>query len=66
MNDTYKVRQVGGTLMVTVPQHVARLLLIEAGQEVRITVSGTGKSDSRGVMWVEPLREKTATKGRRK
>lgn len=65
MNETYKVRQIGGTLMVTIPQQVARLLLIEAGQEVSITVSGTGKRGTSGLMIVEP-RAKPTTKGRGK
>lgn len=64
MNETYKVRQVGGTLMITVPQHVARLLLIEAGQEVAITVSGAGKRGVSGLMIVEPRPKPTKGKSK--
>lgn len=65
MNETYKVRRVGGTLMVTVPQHVARVLLIEAGQEVAITVAASGKRGVSGLMIVEP-QGKPSGKGKRK
>ena len=38
MNDTYKLRSVGGALMVTIPQKIARQEGLRAGDEVKIAV----------------------------
>lgn len=38
MNDTYKLRSVGGALMVTIPQKIARQEGLRAGDEVQIKV----------------------------
>jgi len=39
MNDTYKVRDIGGTLVVTLPRAIARALSLKAGD--RVTVHAT-------------------------
>lgn len=38
MNDTYKLRSVGGALMVTIPQRIARQMHLSPGDEVKIAV----------------------------
>lgn len=43
MNETYKVRTVGGSLMVTLPQHVARFTKLVNGDELRIITHKDGK-----------------------
>lgn len=39
MNDTYKIRSIGGCLVVTLPQRVVRQVGLRAGDEVRIAVT---------------------------
>jgi antitoxin component of MazEF toxin-antitoxin module len=50
MNDTYKLRSVGGALMVTVPQKIARILRFNKGDDVKIGVVKIGQG---GLMTVE-------------
>jgi antitoxin component of MazEF toxin-antitoxin module len=38
MNETYKLRTIGGALMVTIPQKIVRQEGLRAGDEVRIAV----------------------------
>lgn len=38
MNDTYKIRLVGGALMVVIPQAAARALSMKAGDELKVSV----------------------------
>lgn len=59
MNDTYKLRSVGGALMVTIPQHVARTLRLSRGDEVKITMANTGRN---GVMVIERVKPKGRAK----
>lgn len=39
MNDTYKIRSIGGALLVTIPQRIVRQMQLKAGDEVRIAMT---------------------------
>lgn len=39
MNDTYKVRTVGGSLMIVLPQRIVRQVGLSAGDDVKIAVA---------------------------
>ena len=54
MNDTYKLRIVGGALMVTIPQKIVRILSLKAGDEVKLRVVSIGTG---GAVSVEPQRK---------
>lgn len=43
MNETYKLRSVGGALMVTIPQYVAKVLNLSKGDEMKITIANSGR-----------------------
>lgn len=60
MNSSYRIRSVGGALMVTIPQYVARVLKFNKGDEVKITIANTGRG---GVMVTERVKP---TKGKSK
>lgn len=51
MNETYKIRNVGGSLMVVLPQKIVRDLSLKAGDEVVFRRAGSSR-----VISVEPLR----------
>lgn len=55
MNETYKIRNVGGSLMVVLPQQVARVLSLKAGDEVSISIVSTGAG---GDVLIKPVRLK--------
>lgn len=42
MGDTYKLRSVGGALIVTIPQHIVRFAKLKAGTLVAITCNKYG------------------------
>lgn len=50
MNDTYKIRNVGGCLMVTIPRKVSEILKLKAGDDVRIHIVNVGMG---GTMTIE-------------
>lgn len=39
MNDTYKLRTVGGALVVTIPQQIAKALRLKSGDDLWITTT---------------------------
>ena len=41
MNDTYRIRELGGTLVVTLPQKIVRELRLFAGDEVKFLASAS-------------------------
>jgi antitoxin component of MazEF toxin-antitoxin module len=55
MNETYKIRNVGGSLMVVLPQQVARVLSLKAGDDVSISIVSIGAG---GDVLVKPVRPK--------
>jgi antitoxin component of MazEF toxin-antitoxin module len=55
MNETYKIRNVGGSLMVVLPQQVARVLSLKAGDDVSISIVSIGAG---GDVLVKPVRQK--------
>lgn len=42
---TYKVRSIGGTLAVTLPQSILRIVPLTSGDEVSFTVAGAGNKE---------------------
>lgn len=42
MNDTYKIRTIGGCLMLTIPRKVSEILRLQAGDEVKIGIVNAG------------------------
>lgn len=44
MNETYKIRSVGGALIVTIPQHIARESGLKVGDAVVFAVTGFKKN----------------------
>jgi antitoxin component of MazEF toxin-antitoxin module len=62
MNETYKIRNVGGSLMVVLPQQVARVLSLKAGDDVSISIVSIGAG---GDVLIKPVRPKKL-KGRSK
>lgn len=60
MNDTYKVRSIGGALLVTLPQKFVRVVGLKAGDNVKIGLAGLGQG---GIITVERAKP---TKGKGK
>jgi antitoxin component of MazEF toxin-antitoxin module len=50
MNETYRIRNVGGSLMVVLPQQIVRDMALKAGDEVIFRRAGSSR-----VISVEPL-----------
>ena len=65
MAPTYKVRAIGGGLVVTIPRHIIKLIPIEAGDEVAFTIAPNARRGGRSFIIMEP-QPKRATKGRGK
>lgn len=57
MNDTYKIRSIGGSLMVVLPQKIVRDLALKAGDEVVFRRAGSSR-----VVSLEPLKPKGRSK----
>lgn len=60
MNDTYKIRSIGGALLVTIPQKIVRDLNLKAGDEVVFRRVGTSR-----IISVEPRGKPTAKRERK-
>jgi antitoxin component of MazEF toxin-antitoxin module len=54
MTPTYKIRAIGGGLVVTIPRHIIKLIPVKAGDEVVFTIAQNGRRDSRGLIIMEP------------
>ena len=57
MNDTYKLRSVGGALMVTIPQKIARQMELRAGDEVVINAIGFHSVGRPASIIVKPVKK---------
>lgn len=55
MNDTYKIRSVGGSLMIVVPQHIARAMNLKAGDEMTVQAFDATKALAQIV--VKPVKQ---------
>lgn len=62
MNDTYKIRSIGGALLVTIPQHIARQMQLEAGDEVVIKAIGFADVGRPATITVKPVKPSTNRK----
>jgi antitoxin component of MazEF toxin-antitoxin module len=58
MNETYKIRTVGGCLMLTIPRKVSEVMRLRAGDEVKIGIVNIGTG---GTMTVDHVKK---TKGK--
>jgi antitoxin component of MazEF toxin-antitoxin module len=62
VNETYKLRTIGGALVVTIPRHIQRLVCIKAGDDVRFTVSASRRKGVTGLIIIEPQPRKNGVK----
>lgn len=60
MNETYKIRTVGGCLMLTIPRKVSEVMRLRAGDEVKIGIVNLG---SGGTITIDRVKKPT-TKGK--
>jgi antitoxin component of MazEF toxin-antitoxin module len=62
MDGTYKIRSVGGALVVTIPRHIQKLNPVQAGDEVRFTIAANHRRGSRPFIIIEPMPRKNGVK----
>jgi len=60
MNDTYKIRTLGGCLVLTIPRKISEVMRLRAGDEVKIGIVNLGMG---GTMTVDHAK-KTKGKGK--
>jgi antitoxin component of MazEF toxin-antitoxin module len=56
MNETYKIRNVGGSLMVVLPQHIVKAMELQAGDGVVVQAFNVGYK--RGTITMKPVKPK--------
>jgi antitoxin component of MazEF toxin-antitoxin module len=61
MNETYKIRNVGGSLMVVLPQRIVRTMELQAGDEVTVQVEQIGYR-KRGPIVITPVKPKNGAR----
>lgn len=62
MSQTYKIRSIGGALLITIPQHIVRAMELQAGDEMVIQAFDVGRKH--GMITAKPV--KPTAKGRSK
>lgn len=64
MNETYKIRSIGGSLLVVIPQYIARAMNLKAGDDVAVSAYDVGRRHEAVI--VRPAKPKPTTKGKTK
>lgn len=62
MSETYKIRSIGGALLITIPQHIVRAMELRAGDEMVIQAFDVGRK--RGMITAKPVKPSGKGKGR--
>lgn len=61
-NQPYKIRSIGGGLVIALPQHIAKAMELRAGDEVVIQAFDVGYK--RGMITIKPVKPTTKGKAR--
>lgn len=56
MNETYKVRSIGGSLLVVIPQRIARQMQLKAGDDVAVEAIGFAGVGRPATITIKPVK----------